>query len=96
VLALPQKGAINFHDGPLPRYAGLYATSWALLHGEEQHGVSWHTMLADIDAGEILKQQLFPISAEDTAFDLNVKAYEAAIASFTELVDELAPAPISR
>src|SRR5687767_4474854 len=25
VLALPRRAAINFHDGPLPRYAGLNA-----------------------------------------------------------------------
>src|SRR6185437_16081398 len=23
--------AVNYHDGPLPRHAGLYATSWALV-----------------------------------------------------------------
>jgi methionyl-tRNA formyltransferase len=33
VLALPRKMAINFHDGPLPAYAGLNAPAWALLHG---------------------------------------------------------------
>ena len=30
VLALPRRQAINFHDGPLPRYAGLRAPAWAL------------------------------------------------------------------
>ncbi|MHA7839660.1 MAG: hypothetical protein ACX98W_19520, partial [bacterium] len=24
-LEIPRKAAINFHDGPLPRYAGMYA-----------------------------------------------------------------------
>lgn len=90
VLALPEKGAINFHDGPLPRYAGLYATTWALLNGEKEHGVTWHTMTADVDKGEILKQRLFPIRPDETAFTLNVKCYENAIATFAELVDELA------
>ncbi len=86
VLALPQKGAINFHDGPLPKYAGLYATSWALIGQEGQHGVSWHTMEAEVDTGLILQQTLFDIAADETAFSLNVKAYEAAIASFAALV----------
>ena len=40
VLRLPQRAAINFHDGPLPRYAGLNATCWALLQGEEEHAVT--------------------------------------------------------
>ena len=86
ILALPQRGAINFHDGPLPKYAGLYATTWALLHQAAQHGVTWHEMGSGIDKGHILVQHLFDIAPGETAFTLNVKAYEAGIASFTELV----------
>ena len=86
ILTLPQRGAINFHDGPLPKYAGLYATTWALLHQASQHGVTWHEMGSGIDKGDILVQHLFDIAAGETAFTLNVKAYEAGIASFTELV----------
>ena len=33
VIALPTLGAINFHDGPLPEYAGLNTPVWALLNG---------------------------------------------------------------
>ena len=81
--------AINFHDGPLPKYAGLYATSWALMHEEQQHGVTWHTMEVEVDKGDILKQVLFDVTEGETAFTLNVKCYENAITSFAELVDEL-------
>ena len=51
VLALPRRMAINYHDGPLPRYAGAHATSWAILRGERAHGVTWHEMTALVDAG---------------------------------------------
>src|SRR5690606_35119834 len=34
VLAVPRRMAINFHDAPLPRYAGLNATTWGLLARE--------------------------------------------------------------
>lgn len=44
VLALPCRYAINYHDAPLPKYAGINATSWAILSGEKIHGVSWHVM----------------------------------------------------
>ena len=27
--------AINYHDGPLPGYAGLNVTTWAILGGED-------------------------------------------------------------
>ena len=39
-LRLPRQAAINFHDGPLPRYAGLNASVWALLHRERRHGIT--------------------------------------------------------
>ena len=39
-----RKLAINFHDALLPRYAGLNATSWALMAREKTHGVTWHEM----------------------------------------------------
>ena len=29
LVALPTRGAINFHDGPLPNYAGLNTPVWA-------------------------------------------------------------------
>src|SRR5436190_13597910 len=44
LLALPRRGAINFHDSLLPKYAGMHATSWALMRREQVHGVTWHEM----------------------------------------------------
>jgi methionyl-tRNA formyltransferase len=90
VLALPRRGAINFHDAPLPRYAGIYATSWAIQQGERVHGVTWHAMTELVDAGDIFKQSLFGIADGETAFTLNAKCYDAAISSFAELIDDIA------
>ena len=82
ILRLPTRSAINFHDGPLPAYAGLNAPAWALMHGESRHGITWHVMTAALDAGPILKQRAFDIAADETSFSLNAKCFEAAIASF--------------
>jgi methionyl-tRNA formyltransferase len=90
VLRLPRNMSINFHDALLPRYAGLRATSWALINREPTHGVTWHEMLAEVDRGRILKQRVFPITPGETAVTLNAKCYETAVATFGELVDELA------
>ncbi len=46
VVDLPRLGAINFHDGPLPRYAGVHSTSWAVMNQEREHGVSHAAPLA--------------------------------------------------
>jgi amino acid adenylation domain-containing protein len=90
LLELPRRRAINYHDAPLPRYAGSNATSWAILQGERVHGVTWHAMTELVDAGDIFKQHFFAIDDSETAFTLNAKCYDAAISSFTELIDDLA------
>jgi amino acid adenylation domain-containing protein len=90
ILKHPLIYAINYHNAPLPKYAGLYATSWAILNGETEHAISWHKMQKEVDAGDILKQSWFSIDGHDTALSLNLKCYEHAIQAFHELVSELA------
>ena len=90
IIQLAQKLAINYHDAPLPRYAGTHATSWAILTGETDYAVSWHIINDKVDAGDILLQSPVDISKTDTAFTLNTKCYEAAILSFQRLVGCLA------
>ena len=80
------KGAANFHDGPLPRYAGLNAPSWAILSGEAQHGVTWHALTTGIDEGDIYAQRHFEILPDETALTLNTKCFEAAMETFGELL----------
>ena len=92
-----QKGAVNFHDGPLPRYAGLNAPVWAILNGETQHGITWHMISGGVDDGGIVAQKLFDISDAETALTLNTKCYGAAIDSFGDVIQALeaglTPAP---
>ena len=89
ILALARLGAINFHDGPLPRYAGLHATTWAILNQETSHGVTWHEMREIVDTGAILQQCVFALAPDETAFTLNRKCFRAGIDSFEELIKAL-------
>lgn len=91
-----RQGAINFHDGPLPRHAGLNAPVWAILGGEKQHGVTWHLMQGGIDEGDIVKQKLFDMAPNETALTLNTRCYEAAIESFGELLGDLQAGSLKR
>lgn len=90
VLALGRRGALNFHDGPLPQYAGLNTPMWALLNGETRHGIRWHRMTTEIDGGRVLVARDFAIDADETAFSLNAKCFEAGLAGFDALLDRLA------
>jgi natural product biosynthesis luciferase-like monooxygenase protein len=82
--------AINFHDGPLPAYAGRNVTTWALLAGERHHGITWHLMTADVDAGSVVASETFPIAEDETAFALNARCYEGALATFPRVAAALA------
>jgi natural product biosynthesis luciferase-like monooxygenase protein len=77
--------AVNFHDGPLPAYAGLNVPTWAILNGERQHGVTWHLMTAAVDAGDIVASESFPIRDDETGFSLNASCFEAGLASFPRI-----------
>jgi len=90
VLSLPRLLAVNYHDAPLPRYAGLHATTWAILAGERAHGITWHRMTAKVDAGDLLLQHPVPIESGETAWTLNGRCTEAAIETFPQLIAGLA------
>jgi natural product biosynthesis luciferase-like monooxygenase protein len=80
------RAAVNFHDGPLPRHAGLNAAVWAILEGDTEHGVTWHRIEGGVDEGRVLVQRLFDIAAEETALSLNTKCFAAGIESFADVI----------
>jgi natural product biosynthesis luciferase-like monooxygenase protein len=89
LVARAGKLAINFHDGPLPRYAGLNATSWALLAQETSYAITWHEMTAAVDAGRIVRQVPVSISPGETALGLNARCYEAGLAGFVAITQDI-------
>ncbi|MCL1627848.1 LLM class flavin-dependent oxidoreductase [Roseibaca sp. V10] len=89
VLDLPRNAAINFHDGPLPRHAGLNAPVWALLNDEPRHGIAWHIMEDGVDTGDVLMRAEFDITSDDTALTLNTKCFSAGLDSFAQVLDML-------
>ncbi|MDF2940511.1 MAG: putative Methionyl-tRNA formyltransferase [Gammaproteobacteria bacterium] len=88
-LSCARFGAINYHDAPLPKYAGVNATTWAILNGEQTHGVTWHKIAIGIDEGDIVYQAPFSIDPDDTAFTLNLRCFEAAIKGFSVILDQI-------
>ncbi|MBL4928221.1 MupA/Atu3671 family FMN-dependent luciferase-like monooxygenase [Fuscibacter oryzae] len=89
VLAMASKGAVNFHDGPLPEHAGLNAPVWSILAGAAQHGISWHMIEGGVDEGDILEARRFDIAPNDTALTLNTRCFEAALESFPAVLVQL-------
>ena len=73
VLNLPQFGCVNVHASLLPRWRGAAPIQAAILHGDDQTGITIMLMDPGIDTGPSLAQKSIPISGEDTAGTLTTK-----------------------
>lgn len=76
LLEIPEHGAVNVHGSLLPKYRGVATAFWVLYNGEEEGGVTAHYMTSEIDAGDILVQQKFPIDDGDSMYDVYRKVSE--------------------
>lgn len=70
VLDLPRYGCINVHASYLPRWRGAAPIQAAILHGDEETGVTIMRMDAGIDTGAILSQRAMAVLPNDTAGSL--------------------------
>jgi methionyl-tRNA formyltransferase len=67
----PQFGTINLHASLLPAYRGAAPINHALLNGETQTGITTFMINEEIDTGNILLQEAFPISHGMNAGELH-------------------------
>lgn len=89
VLTAPTFGTYNLHTGPLPKYAGLNAISWALYNGESQYGVTLHKIDTTIDTGPIVSQAFFDILANDSALSLTQRCIEFGIPMILQFINNI-------
>ena len=67
ILEFPRFGCINVHASLLPRWRGAAPINAAILHGEEETGVTIMQMDVGLDTGPMLSQQSIPLTRDDTA-----------------------------
>jgi methionyl-tRNA formyltransferase len=60
-LAVPRLGWLNGHPSLLPRHRGPLPVAWAIREGDDEIGITFHLMDADLDTGPILSQRPFPL-----------------------------------
>jgi natural product biosynthesis luciferase-like monooxygenase protein len=90
------KVTINFHDGPLPTYAGLHTPMWALLHSDTDYSVSWHVVEGGVDEGDVLATGSFAIDPDETTRSINIKCFGAAGEAFDDLLTQLTSGQLDR
>ena len=62
LLAIPPRGAVNFHPSLLPKFRGAHPHFWAIATGAATSGISAHFMTPRIDDGDLIEQIEFPIA----------------------------------
>ena len=67
VLELPLHGCINVHASLLPRWRGAAPINAAILHGDEETGVTIMQMDVGLDTGPMLAKRSIPLTPDDTA-----------------------------
>ena len=67
VLDLPRYGCINIHASLLPRWRGAAPINAAILHGDEETGVTIMQMDVGLDTGPMLSQRSIRLTRDDTA-----------------------------
>jgi methionyl-tRNA formyltransferase len=98
VLDLPEYGCINVHGSLLPRWRGAAPIQAAILHGDENTGITIMRMDPGIDTGPVLSQKSLSISPTDTGTSLSARLADLGANLLLEslpayLSDELVPQP---
>ncbi|MFC2043081.1 methionyl-tRNA formyltransferase [Chloroflexota bacterium] len=88
VLGLPSHGCINVHASLLPRWRGAAPIQAAILHGDQETGVSIMGMDIGMDTGPIISQRIIPIQSDDNGGTLSERI---SILGAELLMDTLTP-----
>jgi methionyl-tRNA formyltransferase len=85
VIAMARRGALNFHAGPLPGFAGWAFYNIAILQSVTEYGCTCHYMDDGFDTGPLLKVNRFRIDpTQETAVSLEQKSQEEMIRLFID------------
>ena len=87
---MPPLGTINLHGSLLPQYRGAAPINWAVINGEKETGVTTFKLKHEIDTGNILIQESFPIDENETAGDVHDKMKEIGARVLVETVKGIA------
>lgn len=87
---MPPLGTINLHGSLLPQYRGAAPINWAVINGEKETGVTTFKLKHEIDTGDILMQESFPIDENETAGDVHDKMKDIGARVLVETVKGLA------
>ena len=89
ILDIPRIAPINVHGSLLPLYRGASPIQASLLHGQEETGITIMRMVAELDAGDMIRFYRFPLPLARTARDIIEKMKSVWPTFLTETLDGL-------
>jgi methionyl-tRNA formyltransferase len=91
LIELGAQGCLNFHPAPLPDMRGIGGYNVAILEDWPEWGVSAHFVDAELDTGDVVRVDRFPIDRErETALSLDFRSQAKLLDLFRWTADELA------
>ena len=87
---MPPMGTVNLHGSLLPQYRGAAPINWAVINGEKETGVTTFKLKHEIDTGDILLQDSFPIGENETAGEVHDRMKEIGAQLLVKTVKGLA------
>ncbi len=87
---MPPMGSVNLHGSLLPQYRGAAPINWAVINGEKETGVTTFKLKHEIDTGDILLQENFPIAETDNTGDVHDKMKEIGAGLLVRTIKGLA------
>jgi methionyl-tRNA formyltransferase len=87
-LELPSVGCVGFHPSPLPRNRGRGVIPWTILQRAETTASTLFWLDSGVDSGDILMQEVFPVSPDENAGSL----YEKHLSHLAAMVPRAASA----
>ncbi len=90
VLEVAPRGCLNIHGSLLPKYRGAAPIQWALIHGEDETGVTIMKLDEGMDTGPMLLARSIPIEPDDTAGTIHDKLAPIGAQLLIETLEQLA------
>lgn len=87
IIDIPKYGVINVHSSLLPKYRGAAPINAALIHGEEESGVSIMYIAEELDAGDVILTVKTQITDEDTFLTLHDRLKELGAQGLLQAVE---------
>jgi len=88
-LGLFPRGGVNIHPSLLPMYRGSAPLIAPLLNGDSETGITVQKITLELDSGDILMQEIVPISDRLTTKDLSDQAALIGGRLVTKVLDKI-------